>query len=208
MLRICLIVICCLILWTSAISQRITRKGCRVGEAEFSCPKNFTRAPLEPASRFAIFIRNKPGVGLFVASPEPGFDEQRLIDEIIKATLARAFPKESLTFQWKRLKAMDHISRFESAGGVLHGFNGELLVQIKYRRIRVRDREFLIGYTAELGRGAQAKESLEIASGADSLESIAGCQAIVEIIYSITDEKIDRANDPCSLDVIAAPKPV
>src|SRR5262249_13776134 len=135
------------------------------------------------------------------------FDEQKLINEITQTTLIKLFPKESLNFQWKQLRAMDHLSKFETTAGLLHGFNGPLVVQIKYQRLKVKDTEIVIGYLAELVRGPQAKETFDITLAADTEGTIAACNASVGMISSITGEKFDGDHDPCSLDVTTTTPP-
>jgi hypothetical protein len=200
MSRIGMILVCCLALATTAIGQRTSPKNCRIGEVAFACPKGLKPLRIEPAPDLALFFRKD--FGLFVASPKPGFDEQKLTSEVTKTVLAKAFPKELQSYEWKPLKFSDVVSRFEIGGGMAQGFNGSMGIVVKYRHLKVKDKEILVGYAAELARGTDASENFQRGLGGDSLGTIAGCEASVEVIYSITGERINKANPPCSLDVM------
>jgi len=89
------------------------------------------------------------------------------------------------------------ISKFEIDGSVVQGFNGSLGVLIKYRRLKFHDRHIIVGYAAEFGRGLEGKEAFGRGLGGDSMP---GCYAAVDVIYSITGEKMPD-DDPCDLVV-------
>jgi hypothetical protein len=199
MSRIGMIIVCCLALATSSTGQRAPRKNCRIGEVAFACPKGLKPLPIEPTPELALFFRKD--VGLFVASPLPGFDEQKFTSEVTKTILAKAFPKESQSYEWKPLKFSDVVSRFEIGGGMVQGFNGSMGVIVKYRHLKVQGKEIFVGYAAELATGTDARENFQRGLGGDSIGTIAGCEASVEVIYSITGERINKTNPPCSIDV-------
>lgn len=200
MYRIAMISVCCLALATTSTGQRTSRKNCRIGEVVFACPKGLKLLRIEPTSDFALFFRKD--LGLFVASPLPGFDEQKFTSEATKTMLAKAFPKESQAYEWKPLKFSDVVSRFEIGGGMAQGFNGSIGIIVKYRHLKVNGKEILVGYAAELASGTDARENFQRGLGGDSIGTIAGCEASVEVIYSITGERINKTNPPCSLDVM------
>jgi hypothetical protein len=170
---------------------------CTVGDVHFACPKNFKSVALEPSQQFALYYWNKYDVGLFVASPGSGYDESKFMANVIKTSLVKMFPKDSQNFSWKGVPYSGRISKFEIDGSVAQGFNGSLGVLIKYRRLKFNGRDVIVGYASEFGRGAEAKESFGRALGGDSMP---GCYAAVETIYSITGEKMPQ-NNPCDLIV-------
>src|SRR5437588_10382727 len=160
---------------------------CAIGEVHFVCPKNFKLVPLESAQQFALFQWKKYDVGLFVASPASDFDESAFTTNVTKTSLAKMFPKESQAFSWKPVNYSGRISKFEIGGGVAQGFNGSLGVLIKYRRLKFNGREVIVGYASQFGRGAEAKETFGRGLGGDSMP---GCYAVVDVVYSITGEKM------------------
>jgi hypothetical protein len=86
----------------------------------------------------------------------------------------------------------------------MHGFNRSIGVQIKYRQIKTKDIDVRIGFIARFAdKAADAKEAFETSFGIETAESIAGCDATVRMIYSITGEKLDPDRHPCSLDVMS-----
>ena len=170
---------------------------CTSGDLHFACPQKFKPVPIESAQPFAFFHYKKYDVGLFVASPAPGFDERAYMTNVTKTTLAKMFPKESQTFSWKPVDFSGSFSKFEVGGGMVLGFNGSLGVLIKYRHVKFNAREIIVGYTSEFGRSSEGKEAFERGLGGDSMP---GCYATVDVIYSITGEKMPE-NNPCDLVV-------
>jgi hypothetical protein len=172
-------------------------RDCAFGDFHFGCPKNFKPVLLESAQQFALYYWKKYDVGLFVASPASGYDESKFMTNVIRTSLAKMFPKNSQNFSWKGVPYSGRISKFEIDGSVVQGFNGSLGVLIKYRRLKFNGRDIIVGYASEFGRGAQAKESFARGLGGDSMP---GCYAAVDVIYSITGEKMPE-NNPCDLVV-------
>src|SRR5437660_86175 len=87
-----------LLAWPSVAAKP---SKCTFGNLRFACPEGFKSLPIEPPQSFALFHQKKYGVGLFVASPESGFNEQAFMTTVIKTTLAKIFPKESQKYAWK-----------------------------------------------------------------------------------------------------------
>jgi hypothetical protein len=134
---------------------------------------------------------------LFVAAPASGYDESKFMANAIRTSLAKLFPKDFQEFAWKGVPHSGRISKFEIDGTVAQGFNGSLGVLIKYRRLKFNGRDVIVGYASDFGRGAEAKEAFGRGLGGDSMP---GCYAVVDTIYSITGEKMPD-NNPC--DIIA-----
>jgi hypothetical protein len=181
-----------LLIWPSVAAKPAK---CTFGTLRFACPDGFKSQPLEPDQSFALFHQKKYGVGLFIASPESGFDEPTFITKVTRATLAKVFPKESQKYAWKPVDFSGSISKFEIGGGMAQGFNGSQGVLIKYRHLQFNGKEIIVGYAAEFGRGLQGKEAFGRGLGGDSMP---GCYAAVDVIYSITGEKMPD-NNPCDL---------
>ena len=185
------------LLITLGIVAPANTSDCSVGDVHFVCQKHFKPVPLEPTQQFALYHWKKYGVGLFVASPASGYDESKFMANVVKVSLAKIFPKDSQSFSWKGVPYSGQISKFEIDGSVVQGFNGSLGVLIKYRRLKIHDRHIIVGYAAEFGRGLEGKEAFGRGLGGDSMP---GCYAAVDVIYSITGEKMPE-NNPCDLVV-------
>ena len=168
---------------------------CSVGDVHFACPKNFKPVPLESTQQYSLYYWKKYNVGLFIAAPASGYDESKFMANVIKTSLAKMFPKDSQDFDWKGVPYSGRISKFEIDGTIAQGFNGTLGVLIKYRRLKFNGRDIIVGYASDFGRGAEAKESFGRALGGDSMP---GCYAVVDTIYSITGEKMPE-NNPCEI---------
>jgi hypothetical protein len=169
---------------------------CVAGTINFTCPKGFTSLPTEAGSNLALLFRKDYSLGLFVVVPEPGYDEQKIVGGAIKTALARFFPKEPEAYFWKPMPVSGSISKYEVSGAMAKGFNGALSVIVRYRQLKVRGKEIFVGYVAEIGKGKEAKEFYERGEYGDSMS---GCNAAVELIYSITGEKIKDGEMPCML---------
>lgn len=185
------------LLITFGVAFRANAADCSVGNIHFACPKNFKPVPLDSTQQFALYYWKKYDVGLFVASPTSDYDESKFMTNVIRTSLAKMFPKDTQTFSWKGVAYSGRISKFEIDGSVVQGFNGSRGVLIKYRRLKINGSDIIVGYVSEFGRGAQAKESFARGLGGDSMP---GCYAAVDTIYSITGEKMPE-NNPCDLVV-------
>ena len=172
---------------------------CSVGEVHFACPKDFKPVPLDSTQQFSLYHWKKYNVGLFIASPASDYDESKFMPSVVKTSLAKIFPKDSQNFSWKDVPYSGRISKFEIDGSVVRGFNGSLGILIKYRHLKFNNRNIIVGYAAEFGRGKEAKESFDRGLGGDSMP---GCYAVVDVTYSITREKMPE-NNPCDLIGIA-----
>lgn len=177
-------------------SRAAESSQCTFGTLRFACPEGFKSLTIEPQQPFALFHQKKYGVGLFVGSPESGFDERTFMTNVTKTTLVRIFPKESQTYSWKPIDFTGTVSKFEVGGGMALGFNGTFSVLIKYRHLKFDGKEIIVGYVAEFGRGSEGRESFQRGLGGDSMP---GCYAAVDVIYSITGDKLGDNGHPCDL---------
>jgi hypothetical protein len=175
-------------------SRQGSQKSCRAGKLSFVCPEGFKSVSTESEQNFALLFHKKQKLGLFVAMPERDFDERKVASDATKTALAKFYPEESQAWRWKPVNYSDTVSKYEVGGGMVEAFNGDLLVVIKYRRVKVNDKEIFVGYVANIIRGKEAQDSFE---GAGYTDSLAGCNAAVEVIYSFTGEKINEEDPPC-----------
>jgi hypothetical protein len=188
----------CLSFGQESPRQDSRKLSCNAGNLNFACPEGFKLIPAGSQQDLALLFKKKYGLGLFVVAPGAEFDERRLMTDVTKTALANFFPKESQAFSWRPMNYSGSVSKYEVGGGMAKGFNGKLSVVIKYRRIRVNEKDIFVGYVAEFGKGGEAKQFFE---GAGYGDSLAGCNEAVEVIYSITNEKVDEDHFPCELVV-------
>ena len=172
-------------------------RRCKFSSVAFTCP-----AGLRLVQNTALYdLFTGKDVAVFVASAEGDVDEAEFVSTIAKVSLASLYPKENQSFEWKPLKPSKALSKFEDDREGRQGFNGSLGVALDYRIIHVKSTSLLVGYVAELGSGHEAKEVFERNLPADTVSTLTGCQSAVKLIYSITGEKFDPDNSPCSLSV-------
>jgi len=186
----------------SASGQKYSRRdlqkdSCKAGGVSFVCPEGFQALPVEEGQQnIALFFQRKYNLGLFVIGPEAGYDEQKLLSDATNTSLAKFFPKESSSYDWKPMDYSDSVSKFEIGGGMTKGFNGKLVVIVKYRHIKVDHKELFVGDIAQFFEGSEAKDFFQQDKYGDS---IVGCDSAVEVIYSVTGEKLDEENRPCAV---------
>ena len=185
------------LLFTFAAAAHANTPDCSVGNVRFACPKSFKRVPLDAAQQLALYYWKKYEVVLFVASPTPDYDESKFMANVIRMSLARIFPNDSQTFSWKGVPYSGPISKAEIDGSIALGFNGSRAVLIKYRRLKINGADIIVGYASQFGRGTEAKETFDRGLGGDSMP---GCYAVVDVVYSITGEKMPE-NNPCDIIV-------
>src|SRR6476469_9356031 len=86
---------------TAVITIGAASPDCSIGDVRFACPKNFKPVPLESGQQFVLYDWKKYNVGLFVAAPAAGYDESKFMANVVRTSLAKLFPKDSQTFDWK-----------------------------------------------------------------------------------------------------------
>jgi hypothetical protein len=180
------------------------KSSCAAGSVAFKCPKGFKSLPTESDLNLALMFHKDYNLGLFVAAPESGQDAQKFLNDVVKRALAKFFPKESDAYVWKLPADLspDKVSKYEIGSVLTKGFNGTSTVYFRYRRLAVRGEDLFVGYIGKDSEGKKAKEFFE---GDGSADSMSGCDATVELIYSITGEKINEDDPPC---VIVTSTPV
>jgi len=151
---------------------------------------------------FEVFTRKD--VAVFIASAEGDVDTGELVSTIAKLPLKSLFPKENQTFAWKPLQPSKPLSKFETDREGRQGFNGKLLVAVDYRLVHFKSVQLLVGYVASMGGDDESRAIFERNLPAESIATLGGCKLITKLIYSVTGEKFDEDNSPCSLDVRSA----
>jgi len=153
---------------------------------KFSCPKGFT---VQTVSGFVTtrLMRNdksKGGAGVFVMLPGKNINNE-FIEEIATA-LAYALLKKGAAYKWKRETAYEKVSKFETSGGGLVGFDGQKLVCFQYRLLSLYGKDVLVGQVFKLSQGEEAKRAFDDGLGGLRPDNNAGES---HVIASLTGEK-------------------
>ena len=183
----------------SSMAQGQARR-CLLGSIRFTCPAGMKLT--QDTALYQVFTRKD--VAVFVASAEGDVDVNEFVSTIAKASLKSLFPKENQNFDWKPLKPGKALSKFETDREGRQGFNGSLGMALDYRIVHFKTLQVLVGYVATLGRDPETKAIFDRNLPADTVATLAGCELSTKLIYSITGEKFDADNSPCSLDVRSA----
>lgn len=177
------------------------RENVSVAGLQFSCPNSFELQPEHTNDQLAFMRHEKYELGLFVAVLEKNINS-RYVKQLAIQTTSYLYPKGKSNYAWKRLKGYEKVSKFEIDGGMVQGFNGQQRVCVQYRRIKVQQKEVVVGYVFELGSGELAKQLFERNLGGDSME---GGYAQAHVIASMTREKYDDLAPATGF--VAAPPP-
>ena len=185
-------------------SEKARQKtSCKAGNISFTCPNDFVSLPVEPEQKAILLFHNSKRYGLLVVEFEPDSNPYRLVNDIAVASLLKFFPTEKQEFIWKYLaipeEGLKSVSKYEVDGTEAIGFNGKIAVLFKHYQLKFKDKNFVIGYISEFGKGEEAKQRFEEDFVGDSMIA---CKPFVKLIYSITGEKEDRKNPPCILKQI------
>ena len=174
-------------------------KKTTVNGVSFSVPKGYVQSGPGSLRNAALLYYAKYKEGLMVVVPDPPFDEAQLVKEITATGLSAFFPKERQTFEWKDSNNYRKLSKFEVSEGQAMGFNRKALVLLKSHHLRFADRDILVFDFFKFDQN----DAAEVYARGHGVESMQGCNDMVELIYSITGEKIDDTNSPC--DLVALP---
>src|SRR5262249_7097297 len=88
-------------------------------------------------------------------------------------------------YKWNRDIAYAKVSKFETSGGGLVGFDGQKLVCFQYRLLSLDGKGVLVGEVFKLLEGAEAKRAFDKGLGGMSMYSAAGES---HVIASLTGE--------------------
>ncbi|MCA1624926.1 MAG: hypothetical protein LC768_01850 [Acidobacteria bacterium] len=140
-------------------------------------------------------------LGFFVIAKSAVADKNQVINDAKKALLQKLFPKQSQNYIWKPINITffgkdKPMSKFDVSFGAEKGYNQTQLIFFNFRQVNFKERDVFIGYIYEHPSGINAKKGFE-GNFDDSLYN--SCIAQVELVYSITGEKIAKDMHPCSI---------
>lgn len=174
-----------------SVSKTVTLNGLK-----FPIPNGYVLLRGNDFENTVFLFHKKYSHGLFVSVPTLPFDEHQLLNGITRVSLSKFFPKERQTYMWTRLSDRRKVSKFEVGGDKVMGYNKSNLIIVQAHHFRVAGRDLFIGDIFEMNKGKETEESFNRGLGGESMQ---GCNAIVEITYSITGEKIGETDFPCEL---------
>jgi hypothetical protein len=166
-----------------------------VNALTFSIPKGYGVMPGNEPENSIFLFNKKYNEGLFISVPSPPFDLPKLLQNNTETALTKFFPKGPQTYDWKPLTDRRIISKFEIGASKAMGFNQTNLVIMQVHHFLFAGRHIFIGDIFKWTHGDN-KEIFARGLGGDSMQ---GCNDLVEVVYSITGEKIDETNSPCEL---------
>jgi hypothetical protein len=152
----------------------------------FSCPKGFDRRPTEESYQVAYLRCREGDLALFLAVP-PANARDEYVKRLGTFLVSYLFPEEWAIFAWKDLGQCAKVSRFETNGGWLQGFNGSQRVGLLYRSLSINGKQITVGYLFGLDREAAAESAFQ--QGLPG-QSIPGRDALSHLIASITHEAL------------------
>src|SRR5262245_29943494 len=150
---------------------------------KFSCPNGFTAQTVSGFTTTRLLRNDKYGVGGFVMLPGKSITDD-FIEEKAYA-LVSAILKKGAAYKWKRDTAYARVSKFETSGGGLLGFDGQKLVCFQYRLLSLEGKDVIVGKVFKLLQGADAKRAFDNGLGGMSIDSAAGES---HVIVSLTGE--------------------
>jgi hypothetical protein len=175
-------------------------KWLTVNGMRFSRPAGYAVLPgsTDPDTVFLFDKKYKEGLFLHIAASP--LDERKVLENLIKTGLTKFYPKESQDYVWKPQNGLKKLSKFEVLSGKAQAYNKSHLIIVEYRHIVFGEKHILLGNIFELEHGKEAEAAFNRQAEA---ESMGACNASVEIIYSLTGEKIDEDNPPCTIVTLA-----
>jgi hypothetical protein len=130
-------------------------------------------------------MRHNRGIaGVFVMLPGKNINNEFF--EGIANALASTLLKDGAEYKWNRDTAYAKVSKFETSGGGLVGFDGQKLVCFQYRLLSLESKDVLVGQVFKLLEGREAKRAFDNGLGGTSMDSVAGES---HVIVSLTGER-------------------
>ena len=173
-----------------------------IRDLQFSCPRGFDLGRQQTNDQFA-YIPNPGGyMALIVVVPDKKPDDGYL-KQLAAQFAVTLLPQEKPNYSWKKLDGYDKMSKFELGGGTFQGFNGEQRVMAEFRRIKVKEREVIVGDVFAADRGKQAKMLFERNLTVINFD---GVNAQAHVIASLTGEKYEAINPEASFQIAPVPK--
>ncbi len=144
--------------------------------------------PVKQDDDTAIILHREYESGIFLSSPNAGFNRDEAIEKIKSLAIERLLPKESKQFAWKALAEVVKLSKYDRKFASLMGFNGQTRFIIEWHHIQFKKRNFLVGNFTVLGRGKEAEKGFKQGYGGMSVIAV---EASITLLNSITGEKVD-----------------
>jgi len=164
----------------------------------FPIPRGYIQVLPSSIENSAFLYYGKYNLGIVLAVPQQSFVQADILTELTQAALNKFFPKEPGTFDWKQFQNHRKISKFESGGSEMMGFNGTDLFIVHSHRITVAGKDVSILDIFKWTEG-DSRDIFERGLGAESMEA---CNDEVEIIHAVTHEKVSATSSPCELIAI------
>jgi hypothetical protein len=171
--------------------QQITLNG-----VAFTLPEGYARHPGAERANSIFLYNQKFKEGMVVLVPPTTFVEQEVLNNLIKDSQKRFFPKETQPYQWKSTNLLRKVSQFEVKDTLEKGLNPNHLLLFEYRHVVFNQRDVFVGTIFEARKGKPAAEMFNDDVAAASMTT---CRASADLIYSLTGEKIDSDRPPCEL---------
>ncbi len=162
---------------------------------KFPIPKGYVAVQGTEVENSIFLFYKKYNEGLFISVPSATFNEFELLNSNTEIALNEFFPGSSQAYKWKPLNDRRKISKFEIGTSKAMGFDKKNLVILQVHHFLVAGRHLFI---ADLFKWTHGDLNQRFAMGLGG-ESMQGCNDLVEIVHSITGEKIDDTNSPCEL---------
>jgi hypothetical protein len=150
---------------------------------KFSCPKGFTVQTVSGYVTARLMRHDKSMAGVLVMLTGKNINNEFI--EGIANAMASALLKDGAAYKWNRDIAYAKVSKFETSGGGLVGFDGQKLVCFQYRLLSLDGKDVLVGEVFKLLEGAEAKRAFDNGLGGMSMYSAAGES---HVIASLTGE--------------------
>ena len=180
---------------------------CRINGLAFQCPKGFTSFFKNEEAGLWLFRENTDKkFGLFVSVPKTTFSENDLFDDLTKTVLAKIFPTQPQNYEWAASETVqfpdnEPMSKNQISSKTVKGYNKRHLVLGNLRHIAFNEKHFVVGYFIETDKGKDAAEQFEN-NFADA--GYVTCNSQLQLIYSVTGEKLKKDEDPCEVTVTVA----
>jgi len=185
------------------VVKKTTKPICKVSSLIFKCPDDYSMP--ENLDESTVFLKNDYKSSItynFVSVPGENFDEKSLTENVATQLAAKLLPAEPQRFIWKELEdpsLMDFQSKYQLTLKSVLGFNNNIRVNFVSRHFSFNKKDIFVGYLYVMDRGEEAKTAFERGFGGDNA---IGCNALAEIVYSITKEKLGKDEFPCTLRIM------
>jgi hypothetical protein len=121
-----------------------------------------------------------------------------LTKSLAEKITSKLLPSESQNFVWKDIDSpvlMTLESKYQKSAKNIQGFNDKVRVNFVNRHFFFNNKDIFVGYGYEMERDINVRKSFDEGLGG---ENAIGCNALAEIIFSITREK-SKEDANCTL---------